>query len=283
MRIESILAGVDFGKGTEAVLSYASYFARTFKASVNLLHVIDYLVTPPAYLVPYMEEEKGIAEEKFAAMKRKLIDSGIRADTEVVIGRLQESFDMVLRSTKSGLLVLGFATHTLRRSSSEKLVKGLQMAMLVVRGEKAESSITGAFGIRRILCPTDFSESSVKAMNAAMELAERFSSDLYFEHVIPDDLIKKIKTDKDKKSVIEELSQKAKDSLDRFLADRSITVSGNISKGEPDHNIVNFARENDIDVIVMGARGLGLIKGMLIGSVTDAVLKSSPCPVFVIH
>ncbi len=283
MRIERILAGVDFGKGTEAVLSYASYFARTFKASVNLLHVIDYLVTPPAYLVPYMEEEKGIAEEKFAAMKSKLIDSGIRADTEVVVGRLQESFDMVLRSTKSDLLVLGFATHTLRRSSSEKLIKGLQMAMLVVRGEKAESSNTGGFGIRRILCPTDFSESSVRAMNAAMELAERFSSELYFEHVIPDDLIKKIKTDKDKKSVIEELSQKAKDSLDKFLADGSIKVSGNISEGEPDRNIVNFARENDIDVIVMGARGLGLIKGMLIGSVTDAVLKSSPCPVFVIH
>jgi nucleotide-binding universal stress UspA family protein len=34
---------------------------------------------------------------------------------------------------------------------------------------------------------------------------------------------------------------------------------------------------------VMGARGLGLIKGMLIGSVTDAVLKSAPCPVLVIH
>ncbi len=59
--------------------------------------------------------------------------------------------------------------------------------------------------------------------------------------------------------------------------------AGIIHEGEPDKRIVSFSRENDIDLLVMGARGLGFIKGMLIGSVTDAVLKSSPCPVLVIH
>ncbi len=62
-----------------------------------------------------------------------------------------------------------------------------------------------------------------------------------------------------------------------------IKETGVIEAGEPDRRIVSFAKENDIDLIVMGARGLGLIKGMLIGGVTDAVLKSSPCPVLVIH
>lgn len=283
MKIERILAGIDFGKDTEAVLSYASRFAQTFSASLNLLHVIDYLSTPPAYLIPYIEEEKEIAEGKLAAIKKRLTDSGIRTDAQVVVGRLQESFDIVLRNTESEMLVLGFATHALRRSSSEKLIKGLQMPMLVVRGEKAGSSITGPVGIRRILCPTDFSETSIKAMNAARELAEKFSSHLYFQHVIPDVLVKRIKEARDKKRIIDELRQKAKDSLDKFTGDERIKVSGNISEGEPARDIIAFARENDIDLILMGARGLGLIRGMLIGSVTDSVLKSSPCPVLVIH
>jgi len=56
-----------------------------------------------------------------------------------------------------------------------------------------------------------------------------------------------------------------------------------MDQGEPHKRIVALAKEKDIDLIVMGARGLGFIKGMLIGSVTDAVLKSSPCPVLVAH
>lgn len=46
MKIETILAGIDFEKDTEKVLAYASYFAKTFSASLKLVHVIDYLTTP---------------------------------------------------------------------------------------------------------------------------------------------------------------------------------------------------------------------------------------------
>ncbi len=59
--------------------------------------------------------------------------------------------------------------------------------------------------------------------------------------------------------------------------------TGTIEEGEPYEKIVSFAQQNSIDLIVTGARGLGLIEGMLIGSVTDAVLKSSHCPVLVLH
>ena len=56
-----------------------------------------------------------------------------------------------------------------------------------------------------------------------------------------------------------------------------------VDKGIPAKRIVALSEDRDIDLIVIGARGLGFIKGMLIGSVTDAVLKSSPCPVLVVH
>jgi len=62
-----------------------------------------------------------------------------------------------------------------------------------------------------------------------------------------------------------------------------LAVSGTVEEGEPDRRIVSYAKEKDVDLIVIGARGLGRIEGMLIGSVTDAVLKSAPCPVLVIH
>jgi len=284
MKIDRVLAGIDFGPSTEIVTAYASFFAKGMGAALTLLYVIDYLVTTPAYLALYIEEEKKVAEEKFAILKKRFKDDGIKTETEVIAGRLRESFDMAVEKTNADMLILGFISHALRRSSSEKLIKGLQMPMLVVRGEKAESARNGSVKIRRILCPTDFSEASKKALKVASELKDVFSAELDVIYVLPNYIIKKkIKKLKDRDKIIQELFEDTRENFKKILSDYNIGKAGIIDEGEPNKRIVSFAKEKDIDLIIMGARGLGFIKGMLIGSVTDAVLKSSPCPVLVIH
>jgi nucleotide-binding universal stress UspA family protein len=283
MKIEKILAGIDFGKDSENVLAYTSYFAKISGATVNLLYVIDYLTTPPAYLTPYIEEEKKNAEKKFGELKKQLNDSGISSNTEIIVGRLQESFEEAAKKKHADMLVLGFMSHALRRSSSEKLIKSLKMPMLVVRGEKAKTSKTGTIQIRKILCPIDFSEMSGTALKVARELKKVFSSKLDVIHVSTDYEIAKIKTLENKERAIQELLERAKNKLNEFLLDHAVQEKGIIEEGEPERKIVAFAVENDIDLIIISARGLGLIKGMLIGSVTDAILKTSPCPVLVVH
>ena len=52
--------------------------------------------------------------------------------------------------------------------------------------------------------------------------------------------------------------------------------------GSPAVVILDFATSNDMDLIVMGSRGLGLFKGALIGSVSQKVVEESPIPVMVI-
>ncbi|MEW6418985.1 MAG: universal stress protein [Nitrospirota bacterium] len=284
MKIERILAGIDFGPFTEEVIEYSSLFAEVFNASLNLLYVIDYLITPPTYLTHYMEEEKRIAEEKFSELKKKLIDKGIKTKNRVIVGRLHESFDAEIRKINADMLILGFMHHAVRRSSSEKLIKGLQMPMLVVRGEKAGFSKKESIKIDKILCPTDFSDTSGKALEVAKELRDFFSSKLYVLNILPSYVIKKkMKKYKDYDRAIKELFEQTSISLNKFMKVHDIKDSGMIEQDEPDKRIVSFSVEKDIDLIVMGARGLSFIKGMIIGSVTDAVLKSSPCPVLVIH
>jgi len=283
MKIKKILAGIVFDKETDRILAYAALFAKPFEASVNLLSVMDYLVTPPTYLIPYLEEEKKIAKTNFDSLKKRLEGENIHAETELMVGRLQESFEAAAKKTKADLLVLGFMSHAFRRSSSEKLIKGLQMPMLVVRGAKAENAQPGSVKIRRILCPVDFSEISRKAHTTAKEINDIFSAQLDILYVIPDDVIKKIEASGERERAIQELRVKSEETIGTFLGDADLKEKGITDQGEPYKRIVAYADENDIDLIVMGARGLGLIRGMLIGSVTDAVLKSSPCPVLVIH
>jgi nucleotide-binding universal stress UspA family protein len=283
MKIGKILAGIDFGPATDPIIAYASTFATAMNASLHLLHVLDYVVTPPAYLAPYIDEEKKVAENNFTFLKKQLSDAGIKTGTDVVIGRLHESFALSLKKTDADMLVLGFMAHTFRRSSSEKLIKGLEIPMLVVRGEKAGAARKGSVTIGRILCATDFSEYSLKAVKVANELCAVFSARLDVLHVFPDSAIKKITATVEREKALQELREKAKEKLDTLLSEYGLKGTGTIDEGEPYKKIVSRAKHNSADLIIAGARGLGLIEGMLIGSVTDAVLKSSPCPVLVIH
>jgi nucleotide-binding universal stress UspA family protein len=283
MKVEKILACVDLGPDTDVITRYASHFAKAKKASINLLYVIDYLTTPPAYLAPYIEEEKKTAEKKLESLKKRVAGNDIETAAGVVVGRLNESIGTVMKKINADMLVLGFRSHALRRSSSEKLIKGLQIPMLVVKGEKTEAAKTGTVNIKKILCPVDFSEISGNALKTAMALGNIFNATLDVLHIFPSYKIQEIGSPDDRDRAMKEMLENAKGRLDGFLGDAGIAEPGIIEKGEPYKEIVSFSKGNDIDLIVMGARGLGLIKGMLIGSVTDAILKSSPCPILVIH
>jgi nucleotide-binding universal stress UspA family protein len=284
MKIEKILAGIDFGPSAEMVAAYASYFAGIAGASLHLLYVLDYLVTPPQYLSPYIEKEREAAEKKFDDLKTRLAATGTEVETEVVIGRLHESFSMSVERNRSDMLVLGFVSHILRRSSSEKLIKGLRSLMLVVRGKRANDAAIGSVKIGKILCPVDFSVQSKSALHTAGEMKDMLSADLEVLSVIPDHAVRKIsKTADDAEKSLEVLKRTSHDKMKKLLSGLRLNNQGVVTEGEPAAAIVAYAKDKDTDLIVMGARGLGLVREMLIGSVTDAVLKSSPCPVLVVH
>lgn len=283
MNIRRILVAIDFEKKTERVLAYASLFARHLGASLHLVHVIDYLVTPPAYLDQYIEEERRAAEGKLEAMGSELAAGGIGVTTSVVVGRLQASFETTVKRIGADLVVLGFASHALRRSSSEKLIKGIEIPMLVVRGERAEYASGAEPKIKRVVCPVDFSEVSKRALRAARELAHVFTADVDVVHILPETVAKRVRKQRDRTRLMGDVLDQEKKRMADFLASVPFETTGVTKQGEPYKKIVSYAKIKEADLIVIGARGIGLIQGMLIGSVTDAVLKAAPCPVFVIH
>ncbi len=52
--------------------------------------------------------------------------------------------------------------------------------------------------------------------------------------------------------------------------------------GSPAVVILDFASANDIDLIIMGSRGLGIVKGVLLGSVSQYIVEQAKCPVLVV-
>ncbi len=284
-----LVAGIDLGSETEQVVSYAALFASATHATVRLLYVIDYLLTPPSYLAEYIEEEKRREESEMAIWKARLQEAAVDAECATVLGRLHESFLKAIEETAPSLLVIGFRSHLFRPSSSERLIKSLKVPILVVRGKASAGAQVGSVKIKRILCPVDFSENSKKAALVAKQFAYLFSADLQLVHVIPSHRIKegrllwKQLTQKERENFDSAVRLGAEARLASFCRETAIEKEGAIHEGHPGEVITSLAEEGSYDLIVIGARGLSYVESVLIGGTTDSVLKSSWCPVLIVH
>jgi nucleotide-binding universal stress UspA family protein len=284
-----ILSGIDLGPDTESVLSYAACFSAGTRASIKLLYVIDYLLTPPSYLYAYIEEEKRREEAEMSGWKTRLQREGIEAEYAIVLGRLHESFEKVIGETSPDLLVLGHKSHLIRPSSSERLIRSLKIPMVVVRGRAAEGAAIGSVEIKKILCPVDFSDNSLRAVSAAMRCAGIFGADLRLVHIIPSYLLKekwgvwKEMGNADREKLDASIQAEAESKLEALCRECGIAVEGEVLQGNPSEVIAALALAGEYDLVAVGGRGLSYIQSVLIGSTTEALLKSSPCPVLIVH
>jgi nucleotide-binding universal stress UspA family protein len=236
----------------------------------------------------YIEEEKRLNEDELKKWAEKLNSLGIKTGYAIAVGRLIETFNAAIKEMDTDMLVLGHKSHIVRPSSSERMIKSLDIPMLVVRGKKSEGACIGGVSINRILCAVDFSEPSKRALEAAKSLSEKSSSELIVTHIISSIKVGrgfekwKGMTEKDKNDYSRELIKNAEEEMCHFLQ-----VCGEmesiIRMGIPYAIINDIAIERDVDLIVMGARGLSYTKGVILGSVSESVIKSSPCPVMIVR
>lgn len=142
------------------------------------------------------------------------------------------------------------------------------------------------FPIQKILCPTDFSESSERAIEAARELASYFQAELILLNVISDFPIpsESIPIDFDVDGYRKRLIMSSETSLEEIrsrIEETAIKVRSVALEGNPSDRIAKEALEEDVDLIVIPSRS-SRGKGHLFGSVTERALRFIPCPILII-
>ena len=140
----------------------------------------------------------------------------------------------------------------------------------------------------RILLATDGSEGADLAASRAVDLAQGTHSELHLVHIgfAPVFLMGEPGTRGYDRMLIEEIEDAARELL-RKLSWRVKVAGGDVTgehlrMGEVDLEIVGLARKLGADLIVMGCRGHRGIRRAIGGSVSDAVIRSAPCPVLVV-
>jgi nucleotide-binding universal stress UspA family protein len=143
--------------------------------------------------------------------------------------------------------------------------------------------------LKKILLPTDFSEYSEAAREYACSFVEKFRAELHLLHVLqdliamspepgmsfppPGDYMKDLEA-----SAVQALAKRPGDALPG-----DYTVLRNVRHGSPFLEIIRYAKELDIDLIVMGTHGRTGLAHVLLGSVAEKVVRKAPCPVLTVR
>lgn len=141
--------------------------------------------------------------------------------------------------------------------------------------------------VKKILVPVDSSEGASEAARLAAELAKCAGASLSLLHVLDSDpamlMGATALSQEELQTVREEMSQRAFEAVGKVIDLEKLQPSMQIRLGKPSMEIVNYARTEGTDLIVMGSRGLSGIKEFLLGSVSSQVLHHAPCSVTIVR
>jgi nucleotide-binding universal stress UspA family protein len=142
----------------------------------------------------------------------------------------------------------------------------------------------------QILLATDGSAESKLATEAAIELSRETGSEVHLIYVLPTpaELIgHHLYPDEVRESLIGRAERDAetflKEQAEKILARGGKVADTHLRSAEPDKEILRAAEALGVGLIVMGSRGLGAISRMLMGSVSDSVVRHAHCPVLVMR
>ncbi len=141
--------------------------------------------------------------------------------------------------------------------------------------------------LRRVLVPVDFSECSERAMEYAQEFCEKYDAALHLLHVLevhvsstPQFTMGLAVPDRQEES-FELAQQKLEEYPNKDWAANREVVRATVH-GSPFVEIVKYAKDQEIDVIVVGTHGRTGLSHVFLGSVAENVVRQTPCPVLVV-
>ena len=297
LEIKRILVPTDLSPSATAAFQVARDVAIRFDAEIHVLHVRTESARIPGIskLLGEQPEEGGSAA----------YEQQVQQELEAYLGGFQPSAAVQRDGTRPATEILGYAesagvdlivigTHGHRSlehpalgGTAGDVVRKATSPVLTVRiGEEDAGSFQG---FRRVVAAVDFAEHSDEIVRAAKELARRFEAKLSLifvaeEHRVP------IFSDTGMISVTtlkldDEIVSRSNAALRQLDGNTGPSIAGTeyeLRRGNPAREIVDYADDPDGDLIVLGRRGHSVHEGLLLGTVTEHVVRRSKTPVLTI-
>ena len=304
IEIRRVLCPIDFSDHSKRALDHAMAIAAWYESTLTVLHVFS--ATPVApfgpgpvmlepVVLPLLDRDRLLADTKaFAAAEHV---SGVRVDTVLREGNATIEILGQASVMAADLLVLG--THG--RSGFERLLLG-SVAERVLRKAscpvltvpKGDAGAVNEALYRTILCPVDFSESSMRALQYALSLTQEADAQLIVMHVVAHELERSSDAAViayDDGMTVGNFVKEREEELRTHLLKASAGAGGNeysrveslLTHGKPWREILRVAGERQTDLIVLGVQGRGASDLLFFGSTTQHVVREASCPVLTLR
>lgn len=141
--------------------------------------------------------------------------------------------------------------------------------------------------VKKILVATDGSDHARKAIDYASDIASKYDATVFLVHVIstseiPQDVLDYIRAERIEQPAqtvyFEKIGEGVIGAGEKGAREKGVKdIKTAVLQGDPAEKIIEFARDNAVDMIVIGSRGLGSIKGLFLGSVSSKVCHVADC------
>jgi nucleotide-binding universal stress UspA family protein len=298
--IRNILVPIDFSEMSIQAIKTARRLARRFAASIHLAHVrqFDYagFSAPAPPLVPFslmayeQEGEKRALKELNALAGKYCVSS---ANCHVLSGA--PPFDEICRLAQkipSDLIVMpthGYTglKHVFLGSTAERVVQHSPCPVFVARPTRRKSETGRTPTAHTILVPVDFSGCSRGGLRYAIDFANKFGARIILLHATYLGYI--YSSEGSAIYDVPALQKAARKNAERQMRDLVRTVNSGrvkfetvLTSSSPVLDICSFAKDHDVDLIITSTHGLTGLKHVLIGSITEQVVRHAPCSVLVV-
>jgi nucleotide-binding universal stress UspA family protein len=298
--IDRILCAVDLSDHSRRALEYAVAMGAHYEARVTALHV--YANVPTVTTAPFGLEAVqvvGLKDVDPEALRTATADFVAKTaggtDVEVlVVEAFDTAAEVVVQAQRlnAGIVVVG--SHG--RSRLERLFLG-SVAYRVLRTctrpvlvvpPHADDRHPKVVPFKRIICPIDFSDSALRALEYALHLAEESDGHLTLVHAIelPPELHELPLTDVDVPVLRRAAEAHAHARLETLIpedARQYCRIDARVVEGRAHRQILSVAADEQAELIVMGVQGRGTIDVTVFGSNTQAVVRGATCPVLTVR
>ena len=296
LALKTVLFATDFSRLADAALDHALALVQQHGAVLHMLHaVVLHADDPndPAHHFPDAEEIRvrleQIAEDRMANQleARRLAEPDVvRAQrrgisTAPVILEYAEEIDadVIVMSThgRRGL------SHALLGSVTEEVVRLSRCPVLTIRGRPGASTPPR---VEHVLVPVDFSGHSEGAVRHAREICRAYGARMHLLHVFEQPVMPEVYLGGGPAALLDfsRLEGSLREALLAVATRAGADVESEIHvrEGPAVGGILEAAREIPADVIIIATHGLGGLTHVLLGSVTEKVVRRADCPVLTI-
>jgi len=310
IKVEKILVPTDFSETAARAVNHAALLARTFDAKLTLLHVIEEgalmgwlpAISPgdmPTEFMPPQDEVYKFLEEYADTKLEETAQgdfvcqapgcetvrvTGEAASVETAKYAKQNDFDLIVIGThgRTGVSEWFFG------STTERLMRMAPCPLLTIGPGTDQNPTEEVFD--HILFPFDLSEASRHALRYACALADKYSARLELLHVVEYRNLPESYTvqGSDIFKEVTDLEQKVLDHMEKevnalYKGTHKLNAQFVVLEGKPFEQIVEFAGENKVKLIVIGNTGAGGMHGHRLGSTAENVMPRATCPVLIVN